>query len=324
MSNAAAVILAAGKSTRMKSELPKVLHELCGRPMLAYVLDACRDAGIGRLIVVVGYGKDRVIEAFSDRTDCTFVEQAEQKGTAHAVLCCRDALDGFSGQVLVIAGDMPLVSGATATTLLQENARTGDGLTLATTILDDPTGYGRIVRDDQGRLQAIVEHRDCTPEQLAVKEVNPSYYCFDGRLMFDALGRVGNDNAKGEYYITDAVRVLAEDGRGAAAIPALPAEDATGINSRADLAAVNRIMQNRIQAELMDAGVTIIDPASTWIDSGARIGPETIVYPFTHIDRDVSVGAGCRIGPLARLEAGSRLGAGQIVASSAPCAGAQP
>ena len=322
MSEVAAVILAAGKSIRMKSDKPKVLHELCGQPMLAYVLDACREAGISRMVVVVGYGKDQVIEAFADRSDCTFVEQTEQKGTAHAVLCCREALHGFSGRVLVIAGDMPLVRGATAQTLLAENARTGDGITLATTILDDPTGYGRIVRGENGRLLAIVEHRDCTPEQLAIREVNPSYYCFDGRFMFDALTRVGNDNAKGEYYITDAVGILAQDGRGAGAIDALPAEDATGINSRADLAAVARIMQDRIQAELMDAGVTIIDLASTWINSGARIGPETIIYPFTFIDREVSVGAACRIGPLVSLKAGSKIGPGEVVGPCAPSAGA--
>ncbi len=305
----------------MKSDLPKVLHEVCGRPMLAYALEACRQAGVDRIVVVVGYGKEQVVEAFSDWADCTFVEQPQQLGTAHAVMCCRPALDGFGGQVLVIAGDMPLVRAETAKTLLAENARTGDALTLATTVLDDPTGYGRIVRDADGRLQAIVEHKDCTPEQLAIREVNPSYYCFDGRHMFDVLSRVGNDNAKGEYYITDAVRILAQDGRGAAAIEALPSADATGINSRADLALVSRLMQDRIQAELMAGGVTIVDPGSAWINSGTTIGPETVIYPFTFIDRDVQVGAGCRVGPLVCLPAGSRVEAGETVGATTATAG---
>jgi bifunctional UDP-N-acetylglucosamine pyrophosphorylase/glucosamine-1-phosphate N-acetyltransferase len=313
----AAVILAAGQSTRMQSDLPKVLHEVCGRPMLAYALEACREAGVSRLVVVVGYGKEQVIEAFAGRSDITFVEQAEQKGTAHAVLCCREVLDGFAGQILVIAGDMPLVRAGTPKALLAENARTGDGLTLATTVLDDPTGYGRVVRDEQGRLQAIVEHKDCTPEQLAISEVNPSYYCFDGAVVFDALSKVRNDNAKGEYYITDAVGILAADGRGAGAIAALPTAEATGINSRADLAVVARMMQERIQAEIMAGGVTIVDPANTWINSGAQIGPETVIYPFSFIDRDVRVGPGCCIGPFAHLPAGGEVGAGQSVGSSA-------
>jgi bifunctional UDP-N-acetylglucosamine pyrophosphorylase/glucosamine-1-phosphate N-acetyltransferase len=249
MSNVAVVILAAGKSTRMKSSLPKVMHEVCGRPMLAHVLDACRDAGVERLAVVVGFGKDQVVAAFEGRPGCTFVEQADQNGTGHAVLCCREALADFDGRVLVIAADMPLVRGATLRALLEENARTGDAITLATTILDDPTGYGRIVRDKAGNLRGIVEQRECTPEQAEIQEVNISYYCFgDRRQMFEALEQVGDDNAKGEYYMTDAVRILIEGGHGGGAIPAVPREEALGINSQADLAEVSRVMQERIQA----------------------------------------------------------------------------
>ncbi len=250
MSSTAAIILAAGKSTRMKSDVPKVLHEVCGKPMLSYTLDACCEAGIDRIVVVVGHQKERVIAAFSDRSNCSFVEQAEQKGTGHAVQCCKEALDGFAGQVLVIAGDMPLVRGETLKTLLNENTKTGDGITLATTILDDPAGYGRIVRDKLGGLVSITEHKDCIPEQLAIKEANPSYYCFDGRYMFETMDKVTNDNAKGEYYITDAVGILLSEGRGAGAIPAVPPEQATGVNSQEDLVVVEELMTARAEAEV--------------------------------------------------------------------------
>ena len=241
----AAVILAAGKSTRFAGEMPKVLCELHGRPLLTYVIEACQQAGATRLIVVVGYGKDQVIEMFGEWPGCVFVEQTEQKGTAHAVLCCRQALADVVGQVLVLAGDMPLVRGRTLRALLAENARTGDPLTLATTILDDPTGYGRIVRSQDDRVIAIVEQNDCTESQRAIREVNPSYYCFDSRFLFPTLEQIGNDNAKGEHYITDAVSLLVEQGHRVGAIPAVAAQDALGINSREDLALVATVMEQR-------------------------------------------------------------------------------
>ncbi len=307
LNDSAAIILAAGKSTRMKSGLPKVLHEICGKPMLAYVLDACREAGIGRLIVVVGHGKEEVLTRFSFQEDITWVEQTEQLGTGHAVLCCREALSGFEGSIVVIAGDMPLLRCETLSRLLDSQARGDCAVTLATTVLDDPAGYGRIVRDADGGLQAIVEDRDCTPEQRKLCEVNPSYYCFDAKRMVEALDRVKPDNTKGEYYITDAVRISRDSGWGACAIEAVPAEDATGINSRADLALVNRLMQRRIQQSLMQEGVTIIDPESTWIEAGASVGLDTIVHPFTFVGSEASIGEGCRLGPFAHVGRGETL-----------------
>ncbi|HUU84561.1 MAG TPA: NTP transferase domain-containing protein [Phycisphaerae bacterium] len=322
MSGVAAVILAAGKSTRMKSDLPKVLHDICGRPMLAWVLDACEEAGVERSLIVVGYGKEQVRAAFADRAGCAFVEQAEQRGTGHAAQCCRAALAGHEGPVLVIAADMPLVRGATLRGLLDESARTGDAITLATTILEDPSGYGRIVRNEAGALAGIVEHRDCTRQQLDIREVNISYYCFgNGRSLFEALDQVGNDNAKGEYYVTDAVRILIEGGQGGGAIPAVPPAEALGINSRADLAQISRVMQDRIQGAWMEAGVTIVDPSSTWINHGAEIGPETIIYPFSYIEGGARIGTDCRVGPGACLWSDDQLGAGRCVGPSAGLAG---
>ena len=291
----------------MNSELPKVLHEVCGRPMLDFVLQACRLAGVDRLVVVIGHGKGLVREQFAGADDVTWVVQEEQKGTGHAVLCARDALAGFAGSVLVIAGDMPLIRRAPLARLLEERERTAVAGMLATTVLDDPTGYGRIVRDAAGALQAIVEDRDCTPQQRAIREVNPSYYCFAGELLFEALDRVRPDNAKGEYYITDVVVELGQLGHTVTALEALPAEDATGINTRADLAQVNRLMQDRIQATLMADGVTIVDPDTTWIEAEVRIGADTVIYPFTYVGTGTRVGTGCRIGPGVQLARGAQV-----------------
>jgi bifunctional UDP-N-acetylglucosamine pyrophosphorylase/glucosamine-1-phosphate N-acetyltransferase len=313
LSETAAIILAAGKSTRMKTDLPKVLHEICGRPMLGYVINACRLAGVDNLAVVVGHGKDQVKERFENERDVTWVEQAEQRGTGHAVNCCRKALKGFSGSVLVVAGDMPLVRRVTLASLIQAREQSDDAVTLATTVLDDPTGYGRIIRDADGRLEAIVEHRDCTEEQRAIREVNPSYYCFAAKRLFEALKKVQSAPQTGEYYVTDAVRVLREAGHDVSATVTAAPEDAMGINSRLDLAVVGRAMQDRIQLALMNEGVTIVDPDNTWIEADAAIGLDTTVYPFSFIGAGASIGEGCRIGPFASVGSGETVPDGAVV-----------
>ncbi|MDM8004673.1 MAG: NTP transferase domain-containing protein [Phycisphaerae bacterium] len=303
----AAIILAAGRSTRMVTDLPKVLHEVCGRPMLAYVVDACRAAGIERIICVVGYQKDAVIQTFKDDPQIIWVEQTEQKGTGHAAMVCRDALADFDGNLVVIAGDMPLVRSETLALLIQRHEKERSAVTLATALLDNPTGYGRIIRDEYGNLEGIVEEGDCTSEQRKIKEVNPSYYCFDKKLLFTALDRVRPDNVKGEYYITDALEILIQAGHRAVAVTAVPAEDAMGINSRHNLAEVGRIMQDRIQRNLMSSGVTIVDPRTTWIDVRAEIGQDTVIYPFTYINGRVKIGKHCVVGPFAYLRDGTVL-----------------
>ncbi len=315
MSESSAVILAAGKSTRMQSEVPKVLHEICGRPMLAYVLDACRLSGIDRLVVVVGYGKERVKERFSGEKGITWVEQTEQKGTGHAVSCCQKALKGFDGGVVVMAGDMPLVRRETLASLVELRSQHGDALAMATSTLDDPAGYGRVVRDEQGELAAIVEDKDCTEAQRQIREVNPSFYCFDAKRLFDALERVVKSPASGEYYLTDTVALLRESGHGVSARVSVTMEESVGINSRLDLAKVSRMMQDRIQLLHMTDGVTVVDPDNTWIEAEASIGQDTTIYPFSMIKSGAMIGTSCRIGPFAFVAAGASVDDGQCVGS---------
>ncbi len=313
----AAIILAAGKSTRMKSDLPKVMHEICGQPMLAYVIDACRHAGVDQFHLVVGFGKESVTSTFAHESGISFIEQREQKGTGHAVQMCRDAFKGFTGDVIVIAGDMPLIRSDTLKDLVGSHRAAAAAASIATTVLSNPTGYGRIIRTPKGEFTAIVEHRDCTPEQLAVTEVNPSYYCFDAASLFDAIDKITPNNAKGEYYITDALTILKDAGKKVLAATRVPAEDATGINSRSELAQVAHLMRMRICTGWMEQSVTIVDPDNTWIDSRAVIGPETIIRPFSYIEGNARIGAGCVVGPFAFVGAGAVVNDGATVGPGA-------
>ena len=299
-----AIILAAGKGTRMKSSRPKVLHEVCGRPMLAHVADACRAAGCDRLIVVVGYGAGSVREAFAGQDDIAWVEQTEQLGTGHAVMMCREHLARLSGAVLVLAGDGPLVRPATLKNLLEAHAGARVACTLATCILADPGHHGRILRDGAGNLLGIVEHLDASPEQRHIREVNVSLYCFDAAALHQAVGQLRNDNAKGEYYLTDALEILRRAGHKLAAVPAVPEEEVLSINDRVQLAHVNALMQQRICREHMLNGVTIEQPGTTWIDPRAVIGPDTVIRPHTVLDGPCRLGAGCVIGPFVHLKSG--------------------
>jgi bifunctional UDP-N-acetylglucosamine pyrophosphorylase/glucosamine-1-phosphate N-acetyltransferase len=303
----AAIILAAGVSSRMNTQLPKVLHEVCGRPMLAYVLDACREIGITKIFVVVGFGADQVERYFADAKDITWVQQQEQLGTAHAVICCKEHLKDFKGETMILCGDGPLVRAETLTTLIGKHQMEQAAATLATAVLEDPTGYGRIVRDRYGNIQGIVEDADCTREQLAITEINPSYYLFNNQILFEAVEQVKPDNVKKEYYLTDAVSYIITTGHKVVAVTAVRPEEAMGVNSRAQLSVASKIMQKRIQQELMDHGVTIVDPDNTWIDARAKIGQDTVIEPFTYIHGEVKIGRACRIGPFAYLRPGTTL-----------------
>ncbi|MCX5660692.1 MAG: NTP transferase domain-containing protein [Planctomycetota bacterium] len=244
-----AVILAAGKGTRMGSDKPKVLFEVAGEPMVRWVVRACREAGVTRCIIVVGYRGQDVRDALANEPGCAYVEQKEQLGTGHAA---RMAEGLFSPDkpvdLFVLAGDGPLIRAETLKKLLAVHRQRGAAATLASALLDDPTGYGRVLREADGSFKTIVEQKDSTPEQLLVREVNPSYYCFRSDLLFSALGRVRNDNKQGEYYLTDVPALLKAQGKTAAVIDAVPPEDVLSINTPEQLAEVDRILRKRLAA----------------------------------------------------------------------------
>lgn len=301
MAKRVAIILAAGVSSRMNTQLPKVLHEVSGRPMLAYVLDACRQVDLEKIYVVTGYGSEQIIAYFGEAEDIVWVYQDQQKGTADAVSRCRQYLSDFDGETLILCGDGPLVRLQTIETLIKKHKAGRAAVTLATAVLENPAGYGRISRDEYGNIQGIIEDGDCTEQQRAIKEVNPSYYLFDNRILFEFLAGVRPDNIKGEYYLTDVLAAIIAAGHKVVAVTAVAPEDAISINTRQQLSEVSKIMQKRIQQKLMENGVTIVDPDTTWIDARAQIGQDTVIEPFTYIHGVVTIGRGCRIGPFAYL-----------------------
>ena len=302
-----AIILAAGHGKRMKSDLAKVLHQVCGRPMISYVVDAARGAGAKAIVVVVGYGKEQVQAALVNEPDVVFAEQTQQLGTGDAVKACRPLLEDYSGPVLVLVGDEPLIRPQPLASLLARFEEKNSACLLGTSIVADPTGFGRILRDSAGRFLRIVEQRDCSPEEAAIREVNPSCYVFRLPGLWDALDQLNTGNAQGEYYLTDAPQHLLSMGRRVEALPVLEPDDILGVNSRVQLAQAHAIMQNRIQEHWMTEGVTIVDPRNTYIDGRAVIGRDTIVYPFSVISGHVVIGENCRVGPFAHIRGGSLL-----------------
>ena len=305
-----AIILAAGHGKRMKSEKAKVLHEVCGRPMIRYVVEAVRGAGATRIIVVVGYGSDQVRAALADETDIRFATQDRQLGTGDAVKACRSLLVDFKGPALILVGDEPLIRAEPLADLLDRHRAEEAACLLGTAIVPDPTGFGRILRDGAGRFLRIVEERDCSPEEKLIREINPSCYVFDLPGLWDALDKLDTGNAQGEYYLTDAPRLLEEMGRRVLARPCLEPDDILGINTRQHLAQAHAILQSRIQERLMEDGVSIVDPRNTYVDGRAEIGRDTIIFPFSAIVGTVRIGERCRVGPFAHLRDGTVLADG--------------
>ena len=239
----AAIVLAAGAGTRMKSDKPKVAHEVLGKPLVAWVLDAADEAGVDRVVTVVGHKREQVIPIVEGRSEIAV--QTEQKGTAHAVLSCADALAGFDGSVLVLSGDCPLITAKTMKALCDMREANDAAVVVLTMMMDDPFGYGRIIRDDAGAVARIVEQKDATPEEAAVTECNSGFYCFDAEALFDALQKVGSDNAQGEFYLTDVLEISRNAGRAVLALPAKDPNECLGINTREQLAAVEEIARSR-------------------------------------------------------------------------------
>lgn len=295
----AGVVLAAGQGKRMRSEKPKVLHEVCGEAMIDHVLRAIGAAGADRTYVVTGHLGEQVQAHLGDRAQC--IDQPERLGTGHAVMMAGPALADFTGNVLVAYGDMPLIKAETYRKLVETQQATGAACVMLTALLDPPRGYGRIIRDSAGRFERIVEEKDCTPEQAAIREVNTGLYVFDGPLLFAALKRVGNTNAQREYYLTDVPEILLKDGHVVESVITPDQVEILGVNSREQLAEVASLLRHRLLREVMDSGVTVIDPATTWIEHDVEIGHDAVIEPFTILRRGTKIGAGAHVGPYAEL-----------------------
>ena len=296
---AAAIVLAAGAGTRMKSKKPKVAHEILGKPLVRWVVDAAREAGLARVVSVVGHEREQVIPLVEADTDV--VVQEERNGTAGAVAVCADALADFDGSLVVLSGDCPLITAGTIAELVRVREEAGAAVGVLTMEPDDPFGYGRIVRDPQGGVARIVEQKDAAPEEAAIRECNSGFYCFDARALFEALQQVGNDNAQGEFYLTDVLEICRRAGRAVLALPCADAAECLGVNSRIQLAEATKHLQRRINAAHLAAGVTMVDPDQVWIGPDVRIERDVELLPQTFLMGCTQVGEDSVIGPNSRL-----------------------
>ena len=294
----AVIVLAAGEGTRMKSRIPKVLHALCGRSMLGHALTAASELDPRHLVVVVGHGRDEVsAEAVKYAPGVSVVVQERQAGTGHAVRMVTEALGEMPGIVVVTYGDMPLLQAQTLGALVREHAAAGNAVTVLTARVGDPFGYGRVVRDADGAVAEIVEQADATPEQQAISEINSGCYAFDGDLLADAIKRVATSNAQGQEYLPDVVAIMRGDGHPAGTVLAADPGEIQGVNDRVQLAQVRREYNGRLLEAWMRAGVTIMDPAATWIDVGVTLAPDVEILPGTYLEGTTAIGTGARIGP---------------------------
>ena len=308
------IILAAGQSTRMNSNVPKVLHPVAGRPMIRYGVNAAQQLGAGRPTLVIGHYGNQVREYLGN--DAEYVDQAQRLGTGHAVMQARDLLKGRSGSVLVFYGDMPLLRTETLQALVSLHAerRSQSPMTILTVVADDPMGFGRIMRDVTGRVLSVVEEAVATEGQRKIRELNCGVYCFESGWLWSHLDQIPL-SPKGEYYLTDLIEMAADEGYNIATWTIEDVTEVLGINSRVQLANAEAVIRRRINVQWMQAGVTMIDPQSTYIEADVQIERDTVIHPNTHIQGDTRIGARCQIGPNAVIR-DSRVGDDcQIVAS---------
>lgn len=301
-----AIVLAAGEGSRMKSERPKPLHRLCGKPMIMYVLDSLSECGAERAAIVVGHKAEWVTKKVGEEetpVPVVFVEQEVQRGTGDAALIGLSGLpdDPDDGDVLVLPGDAPLLRAETIAALVAHHRSADVAATLLTAELDDPTGYGRIVRGRNGRVARVVEQADATPEEAAIAEVNTSIYCFRRSLLAPALRRLDPDNAQGEYYLTDVVAVLADAGHAVDTVVAPSGVEVSGVNDRVQLAAAEAELRRRTNERLLRSGVTMLDPSSTYVDATVEVGRDVTLFPGTILQGATVVGDGSEVGPNSRL-----------------------
>ncbi|MGX7106204.1 bifunctional UDP-N-acetylglucosamine diphosphorylase/glucosamine-1-phosphate N-acetyltransferase GlmU [Hutsoniella sourekii] len=294
MTQRMAVVLAAGKGTRMKSDLHKVLHQVAGQPMIDHVIRALEACQMDQIVTIIGHDGDQVSQAIGERSE--FVWQEEQLGTGHAVLQAKSVLEGKKGATLVIAGDTPLISPETLEAVFNYHQSQDAKATILTALATNPTGYGRVVRSEDGLVSHIVEQKDANPEELMVKEINTGTYVFDNELLFEMLEKVTNDNAQGEYYLPDVIGLLKEAGETVSAFMMENMDEAIGINDRVALAEANRLMRERITRQHMMTGVTFINPSSVEIGIDVHIGPDTVIGPGVQLVGQTSIGSHSYIG----------------------------
>lgn len=309
-----AVVLAAGQGTRMKSKLYKVLHPVCGKPMVEHVVDQIKTLNMDKIVTIVGHGADNVQEQLGGKSE--FVKQEEQLGTAHAVLQAKDLLADKEGTTLVVCGDTPLIRSETVDALLKYHHEKRAKATILTTSLEDPTGYGRIIRDDLGIVGKIVEQKDASSEEKAVKEINTGTYCFDNAALFDALSKVTNDNAQGEFYLPDVIKILKDAEEVVAAYRMESSDESLGVNDRVALAEATKLMQKRINEKHMRNGVTLINPENTYIDVDVEIGQDTVIESGVTIKGNTVIGDDCTITSGSDIQ-DSVIGSGVLIRSSA-------
>lgn len=295
-----AVVLAAGQGKRMKSKLYKVLHPVCGKPMVGHVLDTVKATGCERSIVIVGHGADAVRSYLGDGAE--YVLQETQLGTGHAVKQAKDLLASEEGTTIVICGDTPLVTAETLEGMMKLHEQNGAAATVLTAVMEQPAGYGRVIRDEDGGVEHIVEQKDCSPQEDAVKEINTGTYCFDNKKLFAALEQVTNSNNQQEYYLTDVIGIMRGQGEQVLGFQAADPAESIGVNDRLALSEAERLMRERIVRKHMLAGVTVMDPSSTYISADAQIGADTVIYPNTWIKGKTVVGEDCEIGPASEIE----------------------
>lgn len=311
MAKTKAVILAAGGGTRMKSKKAKVIHDILGKPLVSYVIESAYEAGVDEVCVVVGHQKEQVIEAIE--SDVVFATQDELLGTGHAVMQAGDFLEE-EGKVLVLFGDTPMITSETLKAMIDHTDSTGSQVTVLSTLVDDPHGYGRIIRKDGAFLKSV-EHKDATDEERLVNEINSGMYCFESKALKASLSRLKNNNAQGEYYLPDTLEIIMEDGGKAEALITPKSDEILGINTKVQLAEATAIIQKRINETLMLSGVTIINSEQTYIAKGVQVGQDTIIYPGTYLEGTTVIGGDCEIGPGARI-INSTIGEGTTVEQS--------
>ncbi|MBX0359910.1 bifunctional UDP-N-acetylglucosamine diphosphorylase/glucosamine-1-phosphate N-acetyltransferase GlmU [Halobacillus sp. Nhm2S1] len=313
MTNRYAVVLAAGQGTRMKSKLYKVLHPVCGKPMVQHVVDQLNTLDLQELITVVGFGAEKVQEQLGE--DSHYVIQEEQLGTGHAVLQADDILADKEGTTVVVCGDTPLLTGETLQKLLDHHDAQGAKATVLTAHAEDPHGYGRVIRGGNGQVERIVEQKDASDEEQAIQEINTGTYCFDNAMLFDALKNVSNDNVQGEYYLPDVVEILKGQGETISAYQTPEFSESLGVNDRVALSKAEKLMKQRINEQHMRNGVTLVDPEQTYIGPDVTIGRDVVIYPGSVLEGKTTIEDDALIGPHSTIT-NSYVGSGTTIKQS--------